>query len=137
MCPRSATIPGFVCHHLPPQTCFRVTQSIPMGKRQGFAFCVPPNIAGIRINIYEPRGTVLAFVAAISPPVNSRGCVATVTHGIYEKSIMAVRLNIAPRIRRFLRGPSRGIKVKSPVEYFVIDSIEKSFVLLRRYMGIS
>lgn len=54
-CPKSATIPGFVCHHLPPQTCFRVTESIPVGKRGGFAFCVPPNMVRIRINIYERR----------------------------------------------------------------------------------
>lgn len=58
-CPRSATIPGFVCHHLPPETCFRVTESIPMGKRDGFAFCVPSNMAWTRINIYERENAVL------------------------------------------------------------------------------
>lgn len=64
-CPKSATIPGFVCHHLPPQTCFRVTESIPMGKRGGFAFCVPPNMVRIRINIYERRTDPEELLVAI------------------------------------------------------------------------
>lgn len=67
-CPKSATIPGFVCHHLPPQTCFHVTESIPMGKCESCAFCVSPNTVRIRINIYERRRTLSvlsAFVVTI------------------------------------------------------------------------
>lgn len=48
-CPKSATIPGFVCHHLPPQTCFHVTESIPMGKCESCAFCVSPIRSGFEL----------------------------------------------------------------------------------------
>ena len=79
-CPKSATIPGFVCHYLPPQTCFHVTESIPMGKRESFAFCVPPNMARIRINIYERRGTTLRSSAFLPSRFLNRGFYGAAGH---------------------------------------------------------